>query len=290
MSRRRPPRAHIARTLPLVAVCFVVTCVIPAWAAAACRPAITARLDRAATLATSLVQGGNLGAPDALAVVARARARCSAAGFATAVVSATRYYGAPGIGQRTRVGAIDLIGVPVAQGFAWRLDLARQVARATRAPGSAAARRARLGLQGAAYGVTASTWSIDPTALTWNAGIQSAVARTLAQSSLAVDRAAAGRSVRAFASVTRRRALVAQPVAVHLAIAVRLAAAAARSGDDVATRTSRAVAVGAYARVRRAATTPWSRTDGRWSTGAEQRVPAAATTSLLARYPHAPTA
>ncbi|MCW2973446.1 MAG: hypothetical protein JWN72_1719 [Thermoleophilia bacterium] len=290
MLRRHPPKARVVRTLPLVAVCFALMCVLPNGVFAACNPALTARLDRAATLASSLAQSGNLGAPDAQSVVLRARARCSATGFATAVVSASRYYGAPAVGQRTRIGAINLIGSPTPQGAAWRLDLVRQVVQAVRAPSAPAARRARLGLAGAAFGVTSSTWSIDPTQVTWNAGIQSGVARALAGSTLAADRAAAGRSVRAFASVGRRRALVAEPVAVHLAIAVRLATAEARSGDRVATRTARAVAVGAFARVRRSATTPWSRTDGRWSTGAEQRVLANATSSLLARYPHAATA
>ena len=164
----------------------------------------------------------------------------------------------------------------------------RQVARATTAPTSLAARRARVGMRGAAFGMGTLTWSQDPTLATWDVGIQSSVARLLAASPSGADRRDAIRSADAFAPASRRRTLLARPLLDHLLIANRLMLA--NGGDTRARAVAGAVAVGAYARVRRAATPTWSRLDGRWSTGAEQRALVARTTSLLGRFPHAPTA
>jgi hypothetical protein len=265
----------------------LLACAAPAMAEAACRGAARTQLAGAARTAAQMQAAGAAGAVDATALVARGQGRCTASAFVAAVVARTHVSGLPMVGQRSRVGSIDLVGITTAQGPVWRLDLVRQVARATSRPTSVAARRARVGLRGANFGVGSIVWSRDPTLPMWDAGIQSFVAQALASSGLAADRRDAVRSVAAFAPVGRRRTLLTRPLLDHLVIAHRLAVAA--GGQLRGRAAAGTVAVGAYARVRAAATPTWSRLEGRWSTGAQQRALVARASLLLARYPHAPT-
>ncbi|MCW2949548.1 MAG: hypothetical protein JWN41_561 [Thermoleophilia bacterium] len=283
---------HARRLLmrsPLLAVAMLF-CIAPSIANAACSRAVSVRLDRADALAAQLQSASPAAASDARATVARARSRCVGSAYATAVVSAVRYYGAATAGRRVRIGTIALVGGLSDGHAAWQLDVVGLSARATRQPNSHAALRARVALRGAAFGSDTTVWSVDPTKLQFDVGVQSAVARSFATSSLAGDRVVAGHSVRIFAKFSVRKRLSSQPIAVHLAIASRLATAAVASHDARARSAAGATALGAYARVRAATTPTWSRTNGHWSTAKEHRALVTGSSVLLGTFPHPPTA
>lgn len=263
--------------------------IVPALATAACSAAQRADARAARSSLDALAASGAAGHADARAIYARARRNCDDLQFARAIAEATLRLGAPASGARARLRGIDLIGHDLSGAVVWRIDVAGLAERiiGARTPRAAAAARARL--QASSFGMTARTFSADPTLATWDAITQSLVIATLTRSRSALDRRTAGAGVRAWAAPGRSTALTTLPLLEHVRIVNRAAIAADRSASPASRVAAGALALRAYGRIRGAQQRGWSRIDGRWSTGAEHRALVTQALALLRRVPHPAT-
>lgn len=284
--------AHRVRVLHALWICAALLPVLgalPGAAHAACSTGARADSVAAARIVARLRAAGAPGAADASAVLQRARTSCTSLRFARAVAGATQRAGVPAIGRRMRIVGVDLVGVRVAGGSAWRVDLLRTTGRLAATRSARRAALVRRELAASRRGTGSIVWSPDPTRAAWDPKLQSSVASLLARSRWTIDHAVAGASVRAFAPRTRLLSVSRLDVGEHLIVAARAELAARRSGGGSATIANALIARG-YSRVRAAARAGWSRTDGHWSTLGEHRVLVTRTRALLVRLPHPATA